>query len=221
MTAPATRLERESFPLILAAPSGAGKTSIARELAVRRNDVEFSVSWTTRAPRHGETNGADYYFRSEEEFRAEVAAGGLLEWAEVHGQLYGTPRANLEQARQRRHLLLLDIDVQGSRQIKQSVPEAVSIFVLPPNVEELSRRLRRRGSEAEDARRRRLLTAREELGAAGEFDYLIVNEQLSDAVAAVEAIVEAEYLRTRRITGLRPFVAGLVAGIDATLSPRE
>ena len=218
MTARPPDLARESFPLILAAPSGAGKTTIARELARQRADVEFSVSWTTRPPRPGEVDGRDYHFRTEAEFRAEVEAGGLLEWAEVHGQLYGTPRANLEEARRRRHLLLLDIDVQGSRQVKRTVPEAVSIFVLPPTAEELSRRLRGRGSEAEDALRRRLLTARGELEAAAEFDYLIVNDNLPDAVAAVQSIIEAEWNRSIRARGLQSFVANLVAGIDASMS---
>ena len=218
MSAGRLAIDRESFPLILAAPSGAGKTSIARELAILRQDVEFSISWTTRAPRLGEKDGTDYHFRDEAEFRAEIARGGLLEWAEVHGRLYGTPRANLEEARLRGHLLLLDIDVQGSRQIKRSVPEAVSIFVLPPTAEELSRRLQGRGSEAEDARWRRLVTARGELAAAGEFDYVVVNDRLADAVAAVQAIIDAEWHRTTRATGLGSFVSGLVAGIDETMA---
>jgi len=211
------RLPHEAFPLILAAPSGAGKTSIARQLAARRDDLEFSVSCTTRAPRPGERDGADYHFQTEPRFREMIASGELLEWAEVHGNLYGTPRSNLVEARSRRHLLLLDIDVQGSRQVKRSVPESVSIFILPPSANELRRRLRSRGSEPEEVRRRRLVAARRELDAAEEFDYLIINDDLMAAVDAVERIIMAESKRTIRVTAVREYVAELIEGIDATL----
>ncbi len=210
-------LSYERFPLILAAPSGAGKTSIARELGKRRSDIEFSTSCTTRPPRSGERDGVDYHFRSEGEFREMVASGALLEWAEVHGHLYGTPASNLVEARGRRHLLLLDIDVQGSRQVKQSVPESVSVFVLPPSAEELIRRLTLRGSEDAAVRQRRLAAARDELKAAGEFDYVVVNEDLSAAVDAVERILLAEAGRVSRISNLKTHIAGLVDGIGAGL----
>jgi guanylate kinase len=206
-----------TFPVIFAAPSGAGKTSIARELGARRDDVEFSISCTTRTPRPGERDGADYHFRSEEAFREMITAGDLLEWAEVHGNLYGTPRANLEQARERRHFLLLDIDVQGSRQIKREVPEAVSIFVLPPSATELSRRLIGRGSEDPEVRHRRLLAARGELASAAEFDYVVVNDDLARAVGTVETIIAAEATRTARLAGLPGFVDGLILEIDRIL----
>jgi guanylate kinase len=210
----------ERFPLILAAPSGAGKTSIARELGKRRPDIEFSTSCTTRPPRPGERDGVDYHFRSEAEFRGMVAAGDLLEWAEVHGHLYGTPRSNLVEARHRRHLLLLDIDVQGSRQVKRSVPESVSVFVLPPSADELVRRLTARGSEDAEVRHRRLAAARDELKAAGEFDYVVVNDDLSTAVDAVEGILLAEAGRVSRISGLDKHIAGLVDGLGTSLGVR-
>jgi guanylate kinase len=206
-----------TFPLIFAAPSGSGKTTIARELRARRRDVEFSVSCTTRASRPGERDGVDYHFRSEEQFLSLVADGELLEWARVHGHLYGTPRLNLEQARTRHHFLLLDIDVQGSRQIKRSVPEAVSVFVLPPSANELARRLVGRGSEDADVQARRLLAARGEIAAAIEFDYVIVNDDLQSSVAAVESILAAESLRTSRQTDLPGFVNRLVRDIDSLL----
>lgn len=212
------RIGFHAFPVIFAAPSGAGKTSIARGLAARRDDVEFSISATTRPPRPGERDGVDYFFHSEPEFRALVADGRLLEWAEVHGHLYGTPRSNLEEARERRHLLLLDIDVQGSRQVKRAVPEAVSIFVLPPSGTELARRLIGRGSEDPERRRGRLAAARDELRAAAEFDFVIVNDHLESAVAVVDQILSAESRRRARLTGLETHVAGLIDEVDAVLA---
>ncbi len=143
-----------------------------------------------------------------------IAAGELLEWAEVHGNLYGTPRRNLEEARENRHFLLLDIDVQGSRQVKGSAPEAVSIFVLPPSGTELARRLAGRASETDEVRRRRLLAARAELTATAEFDYVVVNEDVDVAVARIEAIIAAEQLRTERQSTLGSFTEMLVRQID-------
>jgi guanylate kinase len=216
MTSPS--LVSTPFPIIFAAPSGAGKTSITRELRVRRSDVVFSISCTTRPPRPGEREGIDYFFRDPEEFQGMVDRAELLEWAEVHGHFYGTPRSNLEDARARRHLLLLDIDVQGSRQVKRAVPEAVSIFVLPPSGTELARRLIGRGSESDEVRRRRLLGARSELSAATEFDYVLVNDDLGRSVDEVERILAAESLRTGRRERLETFVAEIIAGVDSILA---
>jgi guanylate kinase len=208
------------FPIILAAPSGAGKTSIAHELRRRRPDVAFSISATSRPPRPGERDGVDYHFRDEPEFRRLVERGEMLEWARVHGNLYGTPLRNLDEARARGCHLLLDIDVQGSRQIRDKVPEAVSIFVLPPSGRELVRRLVARGSEDEVVRRRRLLAAREELAAATEFDYVLVNEELDTAVSAVERIVDAEVHRTRRLASLGAYLDSLTSDLDESLGGR-
>jgi guanylate kinase len=180
------------FPVIFAAPSGAGKTSIARALRERRGDVTFSISATTRTPRPGETDGVDYFFRTEDEFRRMIRSDELLEWAEVHGNLYGTPRSNLTEAVARGHFLILDIDVQGSRQVRAAVPDAVSIFVLPPSGGELARRLAGRGSEARAVRERRLRAARGEIRAVSEFDYVIVNESIESSVEAVEQILHGE-----------------------------
>lgn len=210
-------LVSRTFPLIFAAPSGAGKTTLARELGRRRFDVEFSVSATTRPARPGERDGIDYHFCSDEEFRSRITAGELLEWAEVHGQLYGTPQSNLVTAVDRRHFLLLDIDVQGSRQVKSLVPEAVSIFVLPPDGEELAARLFGRGSEDPDRQRRRLKAAREEIRSASEFDYVVINDDVDRAVEAIERIIAAECLRPHRVESLDGYVAKLIGEIDAVL----
>jgi guanylate kinase len=207
-----------AFPVIFAAPSGAGKTSIARVLRERRSDVEFSVSATTRAPRPGERHGVDYFFHAEEEFRRMIDAGDLLEWAVVHGHLYGTPRRNLADAAGRGKHLILDIDVQGSRLVRKQVPGAVAIFVLPPSGEELVRRLSGRRSESDEVQRRRLRAARDELLAVTEFDYVLVNEDLAASVDQVGAILAAERRRISRIEALAGFVEGLVAEVDEHLA---
>ena len=206
-----------TFPVIFAAPSGAGKTTIARRIRERRSDIEFSISVTTRPARAGERDGVDYHFRDENEFRAMISAGALLEWAEVHGCLYGTPRRNLEDARTKRHFLLLDIDVQGSRQVRASVPEAVSIFVLPPSGRELAKRLIGRASEDAAVQRRRLLNARSEISVAPEFDYVIINDDVDESVDLVEAILNAESARVGRLTHLAEFAGKLVDEIDSIL----
>lgn len=218
MTRAAKRLTGEMFPVIFAAPSGAGKTSIARALHRSRDDVEFSISATTRAPRRNEKHGVDYFFHTEEEFRRMIDAGELLEWAVVHGNLYGTPRRNLETAAKRGRHLMLDIDVQGSRQVRTRIPEAVSIFVLPPSGRELASRLTGRNSETAEVRMRRLAAARQELLAAQEFDYAIVNDDLERAVQAVGTILSAERHRITRITGLPGFLESLVAEVDEHLA---
>jgi guanylate kinase len=213
----AFRLPARTFPVIFAAPSGAGKTSIARALRERRDDVVFSISATTRPPRSYERDGTDYHFLSEPRFREMAQAGELLEWAEVHGNLYGTPRSNLTEALDRDQYLLLDIDVQGSRQIRERVPEAVSIFVLPPSGQELARRLVKRGSEDAAVQQRRLEAARAEIGAAGEFDYVIVNQDVEASVDAVESILAAESHRGRRIPSLADATARLCREVDGSL----
>lgn len=206
-----------TFPLIFAAPSGAGKTTIAQKLKSRRSDVVFSVSATTRPPRTYEVDGRDYHFVSEPEFRRMVAAGELVERAEVHGHLYGTPLRNLDEAVARGAYLILDIDVQGARQIRRAVPDAVGIFILPPSGEALVRRLTGRGSEDDTVRARRLANARREMGEVAEFDYVIINEDLDRSVQAVEAIVTAESLRARRMPALNRTIERIRSEIDGYL----
>lgn len=187
-----TGLPFRPSPLVLAAPSGTGKTTIAHALVERFHDFVFSVSATTRRAREGERDGVDYDFVSRETFEGMMAEGALVEWAEVHGNLYGTPRVNLERAGERGEYAILDIDVQGARQIKERVPEAVLIFVFPPSADHLWARLTQRGTEDLDEVRRRLLAARGELEDAVQFDYIVVNDDLERAIARVRTIVEAE-----------------------------
>lgn len=186
------------FAVVLCAPSGTGKTTVARALVEEYEDLMFSVSATTRPPRPGERPGVDYHFVSRDRFETMVEGGEFLEWAEVHGQLYGTPRSNLEEAAERGRDLVLDIDVQGGRQVRAARPDSVMIFLLAPSVDVMLERLRRRGSEAESEVRRRLRTARGELESVDEFEYVVVNDELRDTVAAVRAIVTAERQRRRR-----------------------
>lgn len=193
-------LEGPRFPLVLAGPSGAGKTTVGRALE-RRGRVRFSVSATTRPPRAEEEDGVDYRFLPRERFREMVDAGELLEWAEVHGHLYGTPTEALREAREEGRHLLLDIDVQGARSVRSDVPETVGVFLLPPNGTRIVRRLLGRGSEDEDELRRRLRAAEQELAAVTEFDYVVVNDDLERAVDLVDAVLRAEELRIPRLGG--------------------
>lgn len=176
-------------PVVLAAPSGTGKTTIAHRLVDGSDDFVFSVSATTRAPRDGEVDGRDYDFVSREEFEAMVAAGEMAEWAEVHGACYyGTPRKNLAAAAAAGCHAVLDIDVQGAAQIRESVPEAVRIFILPPSGQEMVRRIGLRGTEREPEIARRLRSALRELSRADEFHHVIVNDDLDAAVERVREL---------------------------------
>lgn len=176
-------------PVVLAAPSGAGKTTLARRLVEASDRFVFSISATTRAPREGETDGVDYFFVGEDDFKAMIDAGELAEWATVHGRLYGTPRAALEEAASRGEHVVLDIDVQGARQIRDSVPDARLIFVLPPSVAVLMKRLMGRGTEGARELERRLRSALDELQAASEFEHRVVNDDLDRCLEEIEEIV--------------------------------
>jgi len=179
--------------LVLAGPTAVGKGTIVRRLVERYDDVWVSVSVTTREPRPGERDGVDYYFVSDERFDSMIAEDELLEWAVVHGEhRYGTPRAAVL-----RHIAagipsILEIDLAGARQVRQAMPDATFVFVEPPSWEELVRRLELRGTEDEGERIRRLATARIEMAAAAEFEYVIVNADLDTAVDAVHALIAEE-----------------------------
>ena len=221
MTSPALALECETFPLIFAAPSGAGKTTIARELDRRRSDTVFSVSATTRSPRPHERNGFDYHFVSESAFRRMIDAGELAEWAEVHGDLYGTPLRNFAEAREGGKHLILDIDIEGAGNVRRTISEAVAVFVLPPSGAELVKRLVGRGSESSGSVARRLRRARRELEKALEFDYVVVNEELERSIAAVEAILAAEAARPHRMRGLAASLNRIGTEVDGVLETEE
>jgi len=184
--------------LILSAPSGAGKTTLAHKLLELEPNGSFSVSYTTRPPRGKERDGVDYHFVDEAAFCAMRERGELLEWAQVHGALYGTHRSVVDRTRAGA-LVALDIDVQGGNQVKASHPEAVSIFVLPPSMHELESRLRARRTDSEETIRKRLEAARREIDqGSATYDYLLVNDELERAFVDLCAIVRAERLRRGR-----------------------
>jgi guanylate kinase len=194
------RRTRRGIIFILSAPSGAGKTTLSRGALGTNLGLQASVSLTTREPRAGECHDIDYTFVTDEEFRRKLAAGHLAEWAQVFDASYGTPREPLDRAVASGTDILLDIDIQGARQIRRSYPgDSVTIFVLPPSFAELEERLRRRGTEDEAAIERRLLRARDEASAFPEYDYLIVNSDLTDSLIQLEAVVRAERLRVARL----------------------
>jgi len=186
--------------LVLSAPSGTGKTTLARRFVQAHRDAAFSVSMTTREPRGAERDGADYHFVDALTFQRMIEQDELVEWAEVHGNFYGSPLSAVERAFSTGGIAVFDIDVQGGQSIQRRYPEAVLVFVLPPSMAELERRLRERGTESEDAIRRRMLAARSEVEhGARAYDYLVVNDSVERAYAELEAIVTAERCRRGRV----------------------
>jgi len=192
------------FLIVLSAPSGGGKTMIAKALVAAREDVEYSVSATTRAPREGEVDGVDYHFLSQAEFTRRRDAGEFLEWAEYGGCLYGTLEAQVERAIQQQKHVIMDIEVQGARQVRERRSDVVSIFILPPSAETLVRRLGGRDASLDrEALQRRLRRAVEELEDAAGYDYVVVNEDRTQVVAEVAAIIDSESKRSYRDPELR------------------
>ncbi|MGD2122398.1 MAG: guanylate kinase [Gemmatimonadota bacterium] len=211
----------EVRPVVLSAPSGAGKTTIARALVEREEDFSFSVSATTRPPREHEVHGVDYWFVSEDEFRSMVGNGEFAEWAEVHGDLYGTPLESLLRAGSRGRHVVLDIDVQGALQIREAVPEALLLFILPPSVDILFERLLGRGTEREETLRRRLTTALHELRAAESFDFFIVNEELDEAIREVRDLVRRGEAPPGGTSGELADALELLAGVEELLKREQ
>jgi len=181
---------------IISAPSGSGKSTLVSEIRKTVPNLEFSISYTTRGPRGSERDGCEYFFVSREKFKQMIAKDEFLEYAEVFSEdYYGTARRFLQIAEEEGSDLLLDIDVQGAEQIRRKIPDAISIFVLPPNREELERRLRQRGQNPEKVIQRRLETAGREIENYGKYDYILVNDKLDASVRALEAILLSERLR--------------------------
>lgn len=181
--------------LIITAPSGAGKTTLVRELLERDAGVQLSISYTTRAPRPGERDGREYHFVDVATFETLRDRGEFLEWAEVHGNYYATSRVWLRDQMAQGRDILLEIDWQGAQQVRRVFPEAVGVFILPPSMDALEQRLRGRGTDSDEVIVRRLLGARGEMRHVGEFDYVILNDTLSDALEDLVAVVRTSRLR--------------------------
>lgn len=203
-------IQRRGLMLVLSSPSGAGKTTISRELLAQDTNLDLSISATTRAPRPGEEDGVHYHFVDEPTFRRMIAEGAFLEHAEVFGKLYGTPRGPVERTLEAGGDVLFDIDWQGTHQLRDTArADLVSVFVLPPSMDALAERLRQRGQDSEAVVRERMAKATDEMSHWREYDYIVVNESIDESVRRAAAILQAERLRRERQTGLADFVRRL------------
>lgn len=203
-------MQRRGICLVVAAPSGAGKSTVTRALRAAEPALALSVSMTTRAMRPGEVEGVHYYFTDRAGFEAQLAAGGLLEWAEVFGRYYGTPRAPVEAALAAGRDVVFDVDWQGWRQIRAAMPQdAVGVFILPPSIAALRSRLEGRAGDSAAEIARRMAEAHAEISHWHEFDHVVVNDVLEQCIATVRGILLAARSATARQTGLAGFVAGL------------
>ncbi len=187
---------RKGCLIVVSGPSGAGKGTVCAAFLERNSDVAYSVSATTRAPRPGEQEGVNYYFLSRDEFERMIEHGELLEWAEVYGNYYGTPLKKIEERLSQGQDILLEIDTQGALNVQKKIPDGVYVFILPPSIEELAKRLRGRGTDSEEEVARRLSAAAGEIAVAKEYAYTIVNDTVERSVHTLSAIVSAEHART-------------------------
>ena len=203
-----------AFPIILSSPSGAGKTTIARTILETRRDIGYSVSCTTREPRTGEVEGTDYYFLSRAEFIRRMEQGAFAESAEVHGNLYGTLKVEIQRVLSAGRHVMMDVDIQGAALLRRAFPSVVTIFILPPSGEVMLERLRKRKTESKDAIVRRLESALQELQAVEDYEYVVVNDVLETAVRRVASIIDAEVVSRERVAGLREQVANLIERLE-------
>ena len=209
-----TVITRRGLLLVMSSPSGAGKTTLSRMLLASDTNVTMSISVTTRPPRPGEVEAKDYYFISKERFAQMRDRKELLEWAEVFGNYYGTPRKPVDEALAKGRDVLFDIDWQGTQQLAQAMEDdLVRIFVLPPSADELQNRLISRAQDSSSVVAKRMAEASREISHWPEYDYVIVNDELEDSLAQVMAVLRAERLRRRRRVGLTEFVRGLTKGL--------
>lgn len=191
-------MKARGFLVVLSGPSGAGKNTLLSAVLPRIPDLRYSVSATTRPPRPGEKDGVNYYFLQDSEFQAMIDRGEFLEWAEFAGYRYGTPRRFVEESLEQGLTVITDIDIQGAKQIKQRMPDGVFVFLLPPSIEELEKRLYGRGTDSSEAIDRRLKIALEEVAAIVDYDYWILNRDLEDACEQLVAIIQAERAKVSR-----------------------
>lgn len=191
-------MAREGILLVISGPSGVGKGTICSALKKEEPDLVYSISATTRTPRPGEVHGVDYFFYSRDQFEDMIRRGEFLEWASVYGNLYGTPRKYVQDALNQGKDVILEIDIQGARQIKENFSQQLGVFIAPPSMEELARRLRNRGTDSEEEIKRRLKLAEEEMKRISDYDYIIPNDDLEKAVEILKAILLAERFRTSR-----------------------
>ena len=206
-----------AFPVILSSPSGGGKTTIAHKLLSLRKDLGYSVSCTTRPPREVEVNGRDYHFLAVEKFKRGQDAGDFAESAEVHGHLYGTLRAEVARVLSSGRHVIMDIDVQGAQQFSAAFPESVLIFILPPSADALIERLTSRGTEDTKSLIRRFRSAKEELKSIDLYEYVVVNDRIDSAVAAISSIIDAEALKRSRNDALEPLIKNIEDGIQSAI----
>jgi guanylate kinase len=209
-----------AFPIILSAPSGGGKTTIAKALLSRRSDLGYSVSCTTREPRGGEIPGQDYYFLSRTEFLAKRERGEFAESAEVHGNLYGTLRSEVLKVLGTGKHVLMDIDVQGASAFTKFFPQAVTVFILPPSADVLFERLKKRQTESTQQLANRLQSALQELQSVDEYEYVVLNDDLEDAIDRIGLIIDDEVASREKVSGLRTQVALLIDQLEREIETR-
>ncbi len=193
-----TMEEDKGLLIVLSGPSGVGKGTVCKALQKREINISYSVSVTTRLPRQGEVDGVNYFFKSDAEFRHMVANDDLLEWAEYAGHFYGTPKSYVMEQIERGHDVLLEIEVQGARQVKQKYPQGIFIFLVPPSMVELKNRIVKRGTETEDIIQNRMTIAEEEVEMMEHYDYVVVNDHVEKACDRIEAIIIAEHCKKER-----------------------